>query len=281
MSGEESKYTEESKYKEESKQSEGVTLIFTIGRMNPPTSGHMGLVKKMIEKAIELEEKGEKTQVAVILSHSHEKDILKNPLQCKDEKRSLVSDMIKELKKQMIKEKNEENKKYIENIEPTIMCMDDEKVPNMFSSIGSLVRKYTPNQMILYIGEDRDESFSGIKKYYENIILETIKRPEDAMSATEMRGYASSGNKDKFVEKMLPTGLDEERIEKLYKKLHYVLTDPNNQPKSKAKSTATSTRKRKVIEEKIEGGRKTKAKSNKRRIVKTKKNKKSLRRRRR
>ena len=257
---------------EESKQSEGVdTLIFTIGRMNPPTTGHMGLIKQMIEKAIELEKKT--TQVAVILSHSHEKEILKNPLQCREYKRDLVREMIEELKIQMIEE-NKDNREYIEKIKPIVICMNDEKVPNMYSSIGSLVRKYKPNKMILFIGEDRDESFSGIKKYYENIELQTLKRPEEAMSATEMRGYASSGNKDDFVKKMLPTGLSEERIDKLYNTLREVLTDPKNQPKVKA----TTTRKRKAAEQ--EGGRKNR--KSKRRLVKTKKNKnkKSLRRRR-
>ena len=129
--------------------------------------------------------------------------------------------------------------------------------------------------MILFIGEDRDESFSGIKKYYENIELQTLKRPEEAMSATEMRGYASSGNKDEFVKKMLPTGLSEERIDKLYNTLREVLTDPKNQPKVKATPQPKTTRKRKA-----EGGRKNR--KSKRRLVKTKKNKnkKSLRRRR-
>jgi hypothetical protein len=275
MSAEESKSTEESKH-------QGIdTLIFTIGRMNPPTTGHMGLIKQMIEKAIELEKNEKKTtQVAVILSHSHEKEILKNPLQCREYKRDLVREMIKELKTQMIKE-NKDNSEYIENITPVVICMNDEKVPNMYSSIGSLVRKYKPNKMILFIGEDRDESFSGIKKYYENIELQTLKRPEEAMSATEMRGYVSSGNKDEFVKKMLPSGLSEERIDNLYNELHKVLTDPKNQPKVKATpQPKTTTRKRKSTEQ--EGGRKNR--KSKRRFVNTKKNKnkkkKSLRRRR-
>jgi hypothetical protein len=267
----------------ETKESEGVdTLIFTIGRMNPPTTGHMGLVRKMIEKAIELEEKGNKTQVAIVLSHSHEKDMMKNPLRCKEDKRELVKEMVEHLKERM----NSDNVN-VKNVNPIVLCMDDEKVPNMYSSIGALVRKYTPKHMILCVGKDRDENYSGITKYYSNVEINIVDRPEGAMSATEMRGYVTSENKDMFVEKMLDTGLSKERIEELYEKLHKVLT-------AQPQSQAPKSRKRKVAQQ--EGGkRKTikrhnklkqsykrdnKRKTNKHKQIQTKNKRKSLHRRR-
>lgn len=52
-----------------------ITIIFTIGRMNPPTPGHMGLVKNLIERAIQFGE----NKVGIILSHTVDSE--KNPLE--------------------------------------------------------------------------------------------------------------------------------------------------------------------------------------------------------
>jgi hypothetical protein len=246
----------ESEYKE--KENKKDTLIITIGRMNPPTPGHMGLIKKMIENAIELEQKNEKTHVAIILSHSqgNETDSQgynKNPLNCKEYKRDLVKNIIVNLKKQMIKE-NEKNSEYIEKIVPEVMCMDDEPKPNMYSSIGSLVRNYKPNKMFLVVGQDRDEDYKGIQKYYENVKIEiiTLERPDNAMSATEIRNYVKADDKQKFMEKMYPLGLSDERFEELYDMLKEELKEPIGKPNSKIakpKTTvkkSTETRKRKI-----------------------------------
>jgi len=160
------------------------------------------------------------------------------------------------------------NSDNVKNIHPIILCMDDEKVPNMYSSIGALVRKYTPNHMILCVGKDRDENYSGITKYYSNVKINIVDRPEGAMSATEMRGYVTSENKDMFVEKMLDTGLSKERIEELYEKLQKVLT-----AKAPVETKAPKSRKRKVTQE---GG---KRKTNKRKSIKhqhSNKNSKSI-----
>lgn len=238
------------------------TLIFTIGRMNPPTTGHMGLVKKMIERANEVEEKeGNKAQVAVILSHTHEKDVAKNPLKCKDYKRELVREMIDKLQQKINKDKK---------VNVDVLCMDDEKVPNMYSSIGALVRKYQPKKMILCIGKDRDENYSGITKYYKDVEIEVVDRPEGAMSATEMRGYVTSNDMKTFVEKMEQTGLDKERIEELYGKLHEVLLQKSVSVSASAKEV--KTRKRKADTQ--SGGKHKRAKTNKKRNTKTKKHKK-------
>ena len=77
-------------------------IIFTIARMNPPTSGHTLLIKQMIMEALS---RG-LTQINIILSATI--DDKKNPLDC-NEKRNLLLDssetlsMIDFLKQQMKK----------------------------------------------------------------------------------------------------------------------------------------------------------------------------------
>ena len=44
-------------------------IILTIGRMNPPTTGHLLLIKEMIYKAIE----DNLTRINIILSHSEDR----------------------------------------------------------------------------------------------------------------------------------------------------------------------------------------------------------------
>jgi len=231
----------ESKEKENKKD----TLIITIGRMNPPTPGHMGLIKKMIENAIELEEKyNEKTHVVIILSHSQgnetdEDGYNKNPLHCQNYKRKLVSDIVVELKKQMIQE-NEKNREYIEKIVPEIMCMDDEAKPNMYSSIRKLVHNYNPKRMIVVVGKDRDTDYESIQKYNPLIQIEIdiLERemkegPTKSMSASEIRNYVKADDNKTFMEKMSPLGLGEERFNELYTILKQELSGPIGKPNSK------------------------------------------------
>ena len=59
------------------------TILFTIGRMNPPTSGHMMLIRKMMLYALN----NNLTQINLILSGSV--DNKKNPISC-TEKRNLL-----------------------------------------------------------------------------------------------------------------------------------------------------------------------------------------------
>ena len=51
-------------------------IIFTIGRMNPPTSGHLKLIQTLMEKALKLGEE----KIYIILSHTQ--DMKTNPLSC-------------------------------------------------------------------------------------------------------------------------------------------------------------------------------------------------------
>ena len=290
----------------ESKENENKkdTLIITIGRMNPPTPGHMGLIKQMIENAIELEKKNEKSHVAIILSHSQgnetdKQGYNKNPLHCQDYKRKLVSDIVVELKKQMIQE-NEKNREYIEKIVPEIMCMDDEAKPNMYSSIGKLVRNYNPKRMIVVVGKDRDTDYESIQKYNPLIKIEIkiLERemeegPNKSMSASEIRDYVKADDNKTFMEKMSPLGLGKERLEELYNILKKELSGPIGKPDSKIAKPKVSkkvsprkevspekkTRKRKAassIKESSGGFRKYRRSSRIRKNRKTKRIKKRL-----
>ena len=62
------------------------SIIFTIGRMNPPTTGHLGMIYQMLEEA----NKQGLHDIFVILSHSQ--DNKKNPLLC-SEKREFLNSM--------------------------------------------------------------------------------------------------------------------------------------------------------------------------------------------
>ena len=59
------------------------TFIFTISRMNPPTPGHMRLVKTLINLAIS----GNINHIYIILSKTD--DDIKNPLKCENEKKQM------------------------------------------------------------------------------------------------------------------------------------------------------------------------------------------------
>ena len=64
-------------------------IVFTIARMNPPTSGHMLLITQMIKKALLLG--GSNVKIGIVLSHTQDND--KNPLRC-EEKKNLFKKII-------------------------------------------------------------------------------------------------------------------------------------------------------------------------------------------
>ena len=201
-------------------------IIFTIGRMNPPTSGHLLLIKSMIEKALELN----LNQINIILSHS--KDFVKNPLRC-SEKRSILLDenMIDNLKTNMMIAFPEKTNQ-IQSMVVKIICMDDNmkeeygKHP-IIKSINYILYDlygYPRNnlKMLLFIGEDRLNEFNWLQqsllKYALPISLEIngLPRPEGAMSATYIRKLATNGEFEEFKNQMKETGLSDENIKKLY-----------------------------------------------------------------
>jgi len=214
------------------------TIIFTIGRMNPPTPGHMGLIKNLVERAIQFGE----NKVGVILSHSVDSE--KNPLECKEKREFILSGMIDTLKNQMKREGRFPPDK-IDEMQVVIVCMDD-PTPEEFGkhpilkSFNALFSRfdYVKPHAYLIVGQDRATDYGWIQKSLGDKIMsfmiEPLDRPEGAMSATEMRGYVKSGQYDTFLGKMRETGIPDEKSSELYEKVTVGLSKP---PPLKKKSS--------------------------------------------
>jgi hypothetical protein len=118
---------------------------------------------------------------------------------------------------------------------------------------------------ILIIGEDRANDYGwileGLSKKTPPIhgVVEALPRPEGAISATEIRGYARDGDWPNFSTKMQSIGLSPSALRELFDQLHEMLTAPA--PVTKGKKGKKGGNKRK-----------TKKCSGKRRSRKTKKN---------
>jgi hypothetical protein len=207
-------------------------IIFTIARMNPPTSGHMMLIKTMMNKAIDFMRQGNNAIVGIVLSHTVDDD--KNPLSC-EEKRDmlLVYGMIDSAKDQIKQSLTGPEKDMVDNIRVIILCKDDTVVQEQkgnfpIQSINALVQLYgdiftgvskADTKLHLIIGEDRATSYDWLKKSL-NLTIEALPRPEGAMSATTMRNLVREDKLDEFKENMKSTGIDDESSERIFNILH-------------------------------------------------------------
>lgn len=240
------------------------TIIFTIGRMNPPTPGHMGLIKNLIERAIQFGE----NKVGIILSHSVDSE--KNPLECKEKREFILSGMINALKEQMKRETPKDSDK-IDEIQVIIVCMDD-PTPEEFGdhpilkSFNALFSQfgYVKPHTYLIVGQDRATHYEWIRKSLDDKIssfeVESLDRPEGAMSATEMRGYVKRGEYHTFLGKMSETGIPDERSHELYQKITFGLSRPPPLKKKATKKGGKTHKRRKQ--------RKTKRRKSRKRIHK-------------
>lgn len=138
------------------------TIIFTIGRMNPPTPGHLELIKVMLEANAELPP-GDLGHGRVYIILSHSKDNVKDPLIC-DRKRDLLQ--MKGLVNQLQVKHPE-----LADISVSILCTKD---ANDFASecgdrfiISQLCRMikletaqgHPPTNMEIILGSDRQGAF--------------------------------------------------------------------------------------------------------------------------
>ena len=223
------------------------TIIFTVGRMNPPTPGHMGLIKTLVERAIQMGE----NKVGIILSHSVDSE--KNPLECKEKREFILSGLIDGLKEQMKREGQFPSDK-IDEVQVIIVCMDDPTPPEFgkhpilksFNALFSQFGYEKPNAYLI-VGQDRAIDYGWIQKSLGDKIssyqVETLERPEGAMSATEMRGYVKRGEYDTFLGKMRETGIPDERSVELYGKVSIGLNRPPPVKKTSSKSSKKSIEK--------------------------------------
>jgi len=209
------------------------TIFFTIGRMNPPTPGHMLLIRTMMEEALQ---KG-LTQINLIISATV--DNKKNPLSCEEKRYFILNFMIHHLKELMKIEQPQLAEK-IDEIQVKIICMDDIVNPDygkhpILKSVQYLLQDlygYPREnlQMVLFIGEDRIQDYNWIQKSLlernppVTMEIHGLDRPEGAMSATYIRNLALEGNLSQFRLEMEKTGLDESSMLNLYHEIREKLT---------------------------------------------------------
>ena len=214
------------------------TIIFTIGRMNPPTSGHMKLIETMITLAIENNE----NNIYIILSNTQ--DNKKNPLDCNTKKTFLTQyGMIDHVKRSMMELPSNINA--IESINIHIFCMNDSvddetkcgKHPILKHICNIIQTRPDARQLLLVIGEDRASSYNFINTdigtKYPTIEFNThaVSRPEGAISATYIRGLVENNNEEQFMEEAAKTGLSPENSNMLYTLIQQGLQDKPTESK--------------------------------------------------
>ena len=246
-------------------------IIFTIGRMNPPTPGHVELIEALMNTALD---KG-LSQINIILSHSV--DNVKNPLECEEKRMILYSGIINTIKQKLSQQQPADADK-ISSMKVEIICMNDE-TPEAFGnnpimkSVEYILTLYGyPREgltMYLIIGEDRKNGYKfigdGLSKksppvgFDDSIVL---PRSESAMSATYIRGLATSGRREDeqtFLSHYAEIGIPGEQAEYIYREIRDNI-EPIEQPAKKAKTANGGTKRKRK-------NKKSKRKTHRRRRV--------------
>lgn len=231
-------------------------ILFTIGRMNPPTSGHMVLISKMMLYALN----NNLTQINLILSGTV--DNKKNPISC-SEKRNLLINFLLFHQKELLKIENPSLSSKIDELQVKIICMDDILNPEfgthpIMKSINYILKDLYgyPREnirMILFVGEDRENDYFWIQKSLRernpqvslDINSEGLMRPAGAISATYIRQLAIDDKWDEFKTQMESTGLDESTTLSLYNEIKkkMVAKKPSTRTKKGGKSIKRKSRK--------------------------------------
>ena len=248
------------------------TIIFTISRMNPPTPGHLLLIKKLIEEAI----RQNVSKVYVILSKTNDNN--ENPIDCQEKINILgkndndMNNMVLGLKNQMKTdlERQELEPSILQNIinkidrtEVFFICVSPSQLSPIFP-LYDIVRNYSeiPNlNLFMIVGDDRAEFLDTIvdsflfkipninsvngqileredMAAFKNLSPEELSRvvieemPVSAFSASFVRKLVKLGMKDKFDDVYRPY-LREEQINHLYE----IITEGLDKPEPKVKST--------------------------------------------
>lgn len=256
------------------------SIIFTIGRMNPPTTGHLGMMYQMLQEA----NKQGLNDIFVILSHSQ--DNKTNPLLC-SQKREFLNTM-----------KKANFEEIFPNITIHLLCMDDPEFlsetgkPSTFAPVRYLAETHRPENMLMFIGEDRGGSYQFMKKTLGdsektnppvNLDFHILERPKGAMSATFIRNLVKDGNRDGFISKQVKTGLSVEQANELFDIISRALSKAS--PSKHKRATATKRKKprrtptsvkRKKSQSPPKGGKKTRKKQKRKQKRKSTKKRKRL-----
>jgi hypothetical protein len=245
-------------------------MIFTIGRMNPPTTGHQALIRMMMEKALEIG----LNRVYVILSSSV--DRVKNPLKCSSKRDLLVGDVsnvVDDLKRKWNNESTTAtvDAEKIRECEVRVICMDDPVLKGRGKSTQNPILKcihyildtLEKEEVVksserrgqgawLFVGEDRIEDFGWISKYVSGklggeMTIVSIPRPEGAISASYLRNLAIEGEVEGFIQEMGKIGITHKRGEEVYQEIRRVLGEKmktkgskNTLKRSRSRSKHTS-----------------------------------------
>jgi hypothetical protein len=236
-------------------------IIFTIGRMNPPTIGHLLLIKELME---EKAKEGGPGNVYIILSRTLNK---KNPLPCETKKGLIEGEG--EIRG-MITRIQEENPE-LANINVVIQCMemhtmgplpqeqqhfqDCLQISNPILKQICKIRVDNPEttNMLLVVGEDKGNTFDWLKPILENAIpsihldIKHLARPQGAMSATLVRKTVTDRNWPAFQAMYSNSGLSEQRVAYLYQQLSEQLPPPAPSPTKRKRDEETGTRQKRRI----------------------------------
>ena len=202
------------------------TFIFTYVRMNPPTPGHLSLIKYMIDKAIKLGQKN----VYVITSSSLDDS---NPLPCSNDtipkngknksgksilekitkkkdnkdnityKSEILNTIIESYKKRLINSETDDKKKdLISGVTVNVMC----SVGTPFVFINSLIKKeftdkgIKPINMFCVVGSDRASFMNTINENFiqhDNVLTaEGIALPREGMESLKTEGLGKRSISD-------------------------------------------------------------------------------------
>jgi len=259
------------------------TILFTIGRMNPPTPGHMALIENMMMYALN----HNISRICIVLSATV--DDIKNPLFCPEKTGYLYGKTIDEsgqIKgilgeiKNTLKTKKEYSstdfKNRIDTLDVEVVCSNEtsnngsNSIPNTIWYLLGLYG-YKPDNnikinLVLMIGEDRSVDFQGLINDYfgklNNITTQIIPiaRPEGAISATQVRNYALTNDTDNYNRIMKPTGLPESDLHEIYESIREGITRKGGIRKKNSKNNKNSKKSKKSKNKKSKTCKKMKLK---------------------
>lgn len=239
----------------------GIPIIFTISRMNPPTPGHLELIRKLIEKALQV--KADK--VYVILSKTVNNS--DNPIECPS-KIPVLQAMVASLKETM-----KQQYQQIDNIQVNFVCVDpEEKSP--ISTISKIVEGYGENtknlDLFLIVGDDRADLIDTVVTLfygkvlsvggksleregmdsYKNLCVSELSNlnigavPKSAFSASFVRNLVRNNLKDQFINVYRPY-LSQDLINELYREINEGFArEAPKKTGTKRKATASGGRKK-------------------------------------
>jgi len=173
------------------------TVVFSFGRMNPPTIGHEKLVQKVLDVA-----GGANADHVIYLSQTHKPK--KDPLPWKD-KVSLFKKMF-----------------------PNANVSTNTEVKNPYGALAHLGETY--DNVIMVVGADRAKQFdTEMRKYLDEYGIKNFQvvdagfRDPDAegvegMSASKARSLAVDGNFSEFA-KALPSTISNANKKTVYNKI--------------------------------------------------------------